>query len=97
MLFPDSSYDVLLAIGVTEFLDLSAFLSESSRVLTKGGLLGITFPLASKHTATLDLCAYTISQVHTLTRNFEVLDEHIFEAYTKKGHPVRHLGMILRR
>jgi SAM-dependent methyltransferase len=40
--FPDESYDVVLAMGVLEYVDLARALSEVSRVTRPGGLVLVT-------------------------------------------------------
>ena len=95
--FPENSFDIVTAVGVTEFINSPInLLSNISKVLKTDGLLGITFPVSENQRK--EIRSYNPPQIKKLfsESGFEICGETIFRGYKNEESEIEYFGAAAR-
>lgn len=98
--FGHDSFDAVLCLGVTEFIDdIPALLSETARVTDRRGYLAITFPKQSEATKRLGLFAHTEEAARAFLDSspYETVEWETIRGYTKPEGDVEYFCAIAQK
>jgi len=97
---PDSDFNVVIALGLTEFIeDIHALMTNIARKLVVGGICGVTFAKPLPPTCRLQIKTYEAAECETAIEvgKFLILELLEFPGYIKCGEQVEYRGYILRK